>query len=109
VSTVERSRKFAVTTGGTAIGTATVNGTVLKFNAPATVANGDTLTVTYGWDVSTAGSIDFPVNVVWSTSTGGGTWLGTTPKSDPDMHDWPSADIFDYFARQLAERHPATT
>ena len=107
MSTLGPSRKFAVTAAGTATGAKMANGTVLEFPAEATVMNGDTLTVTY--NVNTTGAVVWPSEIIWSTTTGSGTWLGTTPKSDPDMHDWPSADIFDYFARQLAERHPATT
>jgi hypothetical protein len=107
MSTLGPNRKFAVTAAGTATGAKMTNGTVLEFPAEATVMNGDTLTVTY--NVSTTGTADFPSEIIWSTTTGSGTWLGTTPRIDPDMHDWPSADIFDYFARQLAERHPATT
>jgi hypothetical protein len=79
-------------------------------NIDQTVKNGDTLTIPYTFTITTTGTTNYPVmgNIRTSTSTAtsGGTWAGTV-WSEPDMTDWPASDIIDYFARQLAERHPA--
>ena len=42
-----------------------------------------------------------PLGVTITTASG--VWLGTEPKWDPDMTDWPAIDIIDYFARELLE------
>ncbi len=62
-----------------------VSKTTFVFDPAVTVGNGDTLTITT------------------TTTTSGGEWWPT----DPDMTDWPSDDIIDHYARQLAKRRPA--
>ena len=75
-----------------------------------TVKNGETITIPYTITTNTTN------HVVWgnvgggTTATPSGTW--TVPgyewiRIEPDMTDWPPDDIIDWFAKELAEKHPA--
>jgi hypothetical protein len=89
---------LTVTVGGVDVtDKVNVNNTIL-LDPSIDVSNGESVSFTYTiTDTFTRTS-----STGWG-ATGGGEWW----EIDPDMTDWPAADIIDHYAKDLARRRPA--